>query len=59
VKHGGRRHGLNPKGAATIIQITLDDQTKDVLDVAAALASVSRAEIVRRALRAYWHTVRK
>jgi len=59
VKQGGRRHGLNPKGAATIIQITLDDQTKDVLDAASALASVSRAEIVRRALRAYWNTVRK
>jgi len=59
VKHGGRRHGLNPKGNATTIKIALDDQTKDVLDVAAALASVSRAEIVRRALRVYWQTVRK
>jgi len=59
VKHGGRRHGLNPKGTATVIQITLDDQTKDVLDVAAALASVSRAEIVRRSIRVYWHTVKK
>jgi len=59
VKHGGRRHGLNAKGAATIIQITLDDQTKDVLDAASALAQVSRAEIVRRALAVYWNTVRK
>ena len=59
MRHGGRRHGLNAKGAATIIQITLDDQTKDVLDVAAALASVSRAEIVRRSIRVYWHTVKK
>jgi len=50
---------LNPKGTATVIQITLDDQTKDVLDVAAALASVSRAEIVRRSIRVYWHTVKK
>jgi len=59
VRHGGRRHGLNAKGAATIIQITLDDQTKDVLDAASALASVSRAEIVRRSIRVYWHTVKK
>ena len=51
---GGRRHGLNPKGAATIIRITLDDQTKDLMEAAAALAEVSRAEIVRRALRMYW-----
>ena len=52
--HGGRRHGLNPKGNATTIRIALDEQTFDLMDAAAALAEVSRAEIVRRALRMYW-----
>ena len=52
--HGGRRHGLNPKGNATTIKIALDEQTFDLMEAAAALASVSRAEIVRRALRLYW-----
>ena len=52
--HGGRRHGLNPKGDAMTIKIALDEQTKDLMDAAAALAEVSRAEIVRRALRVYW-----
>ena len=54
VKHGGRRHGLNLKGNATTIKVALDEQTKDLMDAAAALAEVSRAEIVRRALRVYW-----
>ena len=52
--HGGRRHGLNVKGNAMTIKIALDEQTKDLMDAAAARASVSRAEIVRRALRLYW-----
>ena len=52
--HGGRRHGLNVKGNAMTIKIALDEQTKDLMDAAAALAEVSRAEIVRRALRMYW-----
>ena len=52
--HGGRRHGLNVKGNAMTIKIALDEQTKDLMDAAAALAEVSRAEIVRRALRVYW-----
>ena len=52
--HGGRRHGLNARGNATTIKVALDEQTKDLMDAAAALAEVSRAEIVRRALRVYW-----
>lgn len=52
--HGGRRHGLNPEGPATIIRITLDDKTRQDLETLAIEEHVSRAEIVRRALRAYY-----
>ena len=53
-EHGGRRHGLNPAGLATVIRITLDDETRQVLETLAVEEHVSRAEVVRRALRAYW-----